>query len=149
MSADQKVLESIVDVAHSLGKQTIAEVVEDLATLTALEDRGVDYAQGLHLGRLEVIWPRCSAMVPDAKQSPHRSDSATAVTIEGLVPSTPVPDFRERPGGIEPRAPRTRPHTAEHLRRQRQSVDALVGESNRPTSPMPLQSGGQSKEGYR
>jgi diguanylate cyclase (GGDEF)-like protein/PAS domain S-box-containing protein len=52
--ADQKIVESIVDIAHSLGKKTIAEGVEDLATLTALKDRGVDYAQGFFLGRPEL-----------------------------------------------------------------------------------------------
>jgi len=48
---DQKVVKSIVDIAHSLDKKTIAEGVEDAATLTALKDRGVDYAQGFYLGR--------------------------------------------------------------------------------------------------
>jgi hypothetical protein len=48
---DQKVVKSIVDIAHSLEKQTIAEGVEDAATLTALKDRGVDFAQGFYLGR--------------------------------------------------------------------------------------------------
>jgi diguanylate cyclase (GGDEF)-like protein/PAS domain S-box-containing protein len=52
--ADQKIVASIVDIAHSLGKKTIAEGVEDLATLTALKDRGVDYAQGFFLGRPEL-----------------------------------------------------------------------------------------------
>jgi diguanylate cyclase (GGDEF)-like protein/PAS domain S-box-containing protein len=48
---DQKVVKSIVDIAHSLEKQTIAEGVEDAATLAALKDRGVDFAQGFYLGR--------------------------------------------------------------------------------------------------
>ena len=48
---DQKVVKSIVDIAHSLDKKTIAEGVEDAATLTALKDRGVDFAQGFYLGR--------------------------------------------------------------------------------------------------
>jgi EAL domain-containing protein (putative c-di-GMP-specific phosphodiesterase class I) len=48
---DQKVVKSIVDIAHSLEKKTIAEGVEDAATLTALKERGVDFAQGFFLGR--------------------------------------------------------------------------------------------------
>jgi diguanylate cyclase (GGDEF)-like protein/PAS domain S-box-containing protein len=48
---DQKVVKSIVEIAHSLGKKTIAEGVEDAATLAALRDRGVDFAQGFYLGR--------------------------------------------------------------------------------------------------
>jgi diguanylate cyclase (GGDEF)-like protein len=48
---DQKVVKSIVDIAHSLDKKTIAEGVEDAATLTALKHAGVDFAQGFYLGR--------------------------------------------------------------------------------------------------
>jgi EAL domain-containing protein (putative c-di-GMP-specific phosphodiesterase class I) len=48
---DQKVVKSIVDIAHSLEKKTIAEGVEDAATLSALKHRGVDFAQGFYLGR--------------------------------------------------------------------------------------------------
>jgi diguanylate cyclase (GGDEF)-like protein/PAS domain S-box-containing protein len=54
---DQKVVKSIVDIAHSLEKQTIAEGVEDAATLTALKDRGVDFAQGFYLGRPKRLSP--------------------------------------------------------------------------------------------
>jgi len=37
--------------AHGLGKQTIAEFVEDEETLQLLAELGVDYAQGYHIGR--------------------------------------------------------------------------------------------------
>ncbi len=37
--------------AHALGKQTIAEFVEDEATLDILKAYGVDYAQGYFLGK--------------------------------------------------------------------------------------------------
>jgi diguanylate cyclase (GGDEF)-like protein/PAS domain S-box-containing protein len=47
---DQKVVKSIVDIAHSLDKKTIAEGVEDAATLTALKHAGVDFGQGFYLG---------------------------------------------------------------------------------------------------
>jgi diguanylate cyclase (GGDEF)-like protein len=52
---DQKVVRSIVDIARSLDKKTIAEGVEDAATLTALKHRGVDFAQGFYLGRPEPL----------------------------------------------------------------------------------------------
>ncbi|MDX6581003.1 MAG: hypothetical protein QOI10_187 [Solirubrobacterales bacterium] len=48
---DELVIESIVRIATGLGKQTIAEHVEDAATLRALRDGGVDFAQGFHIGR--------------------------------------------------------------------------------------------------
>jgi diguanylate cyclase (GGDEF)-like protein len=49
--ADQLVVKAIVQIARGLGKQTIAEFVEDEATRTMLRDYGVDMAQGYHLGR--------------------------------------------------------------------------------------------------
>jgi diguanylate cyclase (GGDEF)-like protein/PAS domain S-box-containing protein len=54
---DQKVVKSIVDIAHLLDKNTIAEGVEDAATLTALKDRSVDFAQGFYLGRPKRLSP--------------------------------------------------------------------------------------------
>jgi EAL domain-containing protein (putative c-di-GMP-specific phosphodiesterase class I) len=45
----------------SVDKKTIAEGVEDAATLTALKDRGVDFAQGFHLGRPKRLSPPSSA----------------------------------------------------------------------------------------
>ncbi|HEX8050479.1 MAG TPA: EAL domain-containing protein [Solirubrobacterales bacterium] len=49
--ADQLVVQAIVQIARGLGKQTIAEFVEDEDTRTMLRDYGVDMAQGYHLGR--------------------------------------------------------------------------------------------------
>ena len=50
-TVDQHLVRAIVDVARSLGKQTIAEFVEDEQTLALLREYGVDYAQGFHVGR--------------------------------------------------------------------------------------------------
>jgi diguanylate cyclase (GGDEF)-like protein len=54
---DRQLVDSITQVAHSLGKRTIAEGVEDEATLQALRDYGVDCAQGFFVGRPERISP--------------------------------------------------------------------------------------------
>jgi diguanylate cyclase (GGDEF)-like protein/PAS domain S-box-containing protein len=54
---DQTVVKAVVEIAHSLDKKAIAEGVEDAATLTALKDRGVDFAQGFYLGRPERLSP--------------------------------------------------------------------------------------------
>jgi EAL domain-containing protein (putative c-di-GMP-specific phosphodiesterase class I) len=43
-------VESIVMIAQALGVRTVAEGVEDDATLALLRKYGVDYAQGWHLG---------------------------------------------------------------------------------------------------
>jgi len=67
---DQKVVQAIVEIAHSLGKETIAEGVEDAATLAALRSLGVDFAQGFYLGRPQTIAvdrdPAAAAEAPDA-----------------------------------------------------------------------------------
>ena len=48
---DQQVVRAIVGVAKQFGIKTIAEGVEDEATLQKLRRMGVDYAQGYHIGR--------------------------------------------------------------------------------------------------
>lgn len=48
---DQAMVLSMNQVAHALGKKTIAESVENEETLLLLKDIGVDYAQGHFLGR--------------------------------------------------------------------------------------------------
>jgi PAS domain S-box-containing protein len=50
-SANQHVVKAIVNLAQGFGCQTIGEGVEDGETLKLLEDLGVDFAQGFHLGR--------------------------------------------------------------------------------------------------
>jgi PAS domain S-box-containing protein len=49
--ADQHVIHAIVGLAQGFGLRTIAEGVEDEATLQLLRDVGVDHVQGFHLGR--------------------------------------------------------------------------------------------------
>ena len=44
--ANIAIVNSIVDLAHNLGMECIAEWVEDVATLRTLTDMGVDYVQG-------------------------------------------------------------------------------------------------------
>jgi PAS domain S-box-containing protein len=56
---DQQVVEAIVGVAHQFDVATIAEGVEDQATLNELRRMGVDYAQGYWTGRpaaLPQLW---------------------------------------------------------------------------------------------
>jgi len=42
---------SMNDVAHALGKQTVAEYVENADCLAQLQDMGVDYVQGYFIGK--------------------------------------------------------------------------------------------------
>ena len=55
--ADQVLVKSLVQIARELGKSTIAEFVEDQATLDTLRRLGVDYAQGYHIGRPAALPP--------------------------------------------------------------------------------------------
>ena len=48
---DQLVVQAVADIAHGMGKRTIAEFVGDDDTMSLLRDCGVDLAQGYHLGR--------------------------------------------------------------------------------------------------
>ncbi|MGB5539492.1 MAG: EAL domain-containing protein [Gammaproteobacteria bacterium] len=49
-SVDQAMVESMNQVAHALGKQTVAECVENGETLKILREMGVDRAQGNYIG---------------------------------------------------------------------------------------------------
>jgi PAS domain S-box-containing protein len=52
---NRHVVDAIVSLAKGFGQQTVAEGVEDQATLDILKEHDVDYAQGFHLGRPEPI----------------------------------------------------------------------------------------------
>jgi len=47
---DQAMVQSMNQIAHALGKKTIAEFVENSQTLCLLKEYGVDFAQGNYLG---------------------------------------------------------------------------------------------------
>ena len=49
-SVDQAMVESMNQIAHALGKQTIAECVENAETLRLLKGMGIDRAQGNYIG---------------------------------------------------------------------------------------------------
>lgn len=49
-SASRKVVEAVISLARGFGLQTIAEGVEDEATLQLLRELGADMAQGYHIG---------------------------------------------------------------------------------------------------
>jgi EAL domain-containing protein (putative c-di-GMP-specific phosphodiesterase class I) len=76
---DQKVVKSIVDIARSLDKTTIAEGVED-ATLRALKDRGVDFARGFYLGRPERLSPPSMSNSQKRETVPQASDGTAGAT---------------------------------------------------------------------
>jgi len=48
---DGEIIRSIVNIAHTVGKKTIAEYVDNPETLNALKQTGVDYVQGYYIQR--------------------------------------------------------------------------------------------------
>ena len=62
---DQLTVQAIVQIARGLGKPTVAEYVENAATLELLRRFGVDNAQGYHIGR-----PRPVAVAPSFSAEP-------------------------------------------------------------------------------
>jgi diguanylate cyclase (GGDEF)-like protein len=52
---DQRVVAAVVDIAHTLGIETVAEGVEDAQTLAILQGLGVDYAQGFHFSHPSLV----------------------------------------------------------------------------------------------
>ncbi len=53
--ASESVVQAILKLAQGVGLKTVAEGVEDEATLARLRTMGVDYAQGYHIGRPEFL----------------------------------------------------------------------------------------------
>src|SRR4051812_3794278 len=60
---DQQVVKAVVQVAKALGYKTIAEYVQDEATIMALRHYGVDYMQGYHVGRPRALRPASSGFL--------------------------------------------------------------------------------------
>ena len=54
---NRAMVKAINEVGHVMGIQTVAEYVEDAATLAVVKDIGIDYAQGYAVGRLRPLVP--------------------------------------------------------------------------------------------
>ena len=48
----------MIEIAHTLGKKTVAEFVETAEALKLLKEYGVDYAQGHYLGKPQAALAR-------------------------------------------------------------------------------------------
>jgi diguanylate cyclase (GGDEF)-like protein/PAS domain S-box-containing protein len=60
---DLVLVETLVQLARGLGKKTVAECVEDAATLQLVRDVGIDYAQGYYIGRPTLAQPVISQAI--------------------------------------------------------------------------------------
>jgi EAL domain-containing protein (putative c-di-GMP-specific phosphodiesterase class I) len=65
-----QLVRGVVALAAVLGHRTVAEGVEDEATLAVLRALGVDYAQGYHLGRPRLVDVQLGA---DSRRRPESS----------------------------------------------------------------------------
>jgi len=70
-AADEAMVRAISEVAHLLGKVTVAEFVESAEQMARLAQIGVDYLQGYHVGR-----PRPLAEILDEATAPALARSA-------------------------------------------------------------------------
>ncbi len=48
---DKAIVQSMIDIAHGLGKEVVAEFIEDRDTLGLLTHMGIDHAQGYYIGK--------------------------------------------------------------------------------------------------
>jgi diguanylate cyclase (GGDEF)-like protein len=71
---ERAMVESINQIAHVMGKQTIAEFVEDEAVLACLRAMGVDFAQGYWVGRPQPL----SVAQPAGESSLHAREAVIA-----------------------------------------------------------------------
>ncbi|WP_240702223.1 EAL domain-containing protein [Trinickia terrae] len=78
--ADVAIVEALVALAHNLGMRSVAEWVEDLDTLKALHEIGVDYVQGYVVARPQ----DCSAILTADSAASFIADPAVASFIESL-----------------------------------------------------------------
>jgi diguanylate cyclase (GGDEF)-like protein len=95
------IVRSVVDLAHNLGLRTIAEGVEDQATLDALLKMGCDYLQGFHLagpmpGDLLMAWlaKTQNPAGPSGHDRSRACPKVAAVTTPGRLghePECPMP----------------------------------------------------------
>jgi EAL domain-containing protein (putative c-di-GMP-specific phosphodiesterase class I) len=68
---DRSIVTSINDVAHALGKRTIAEYVQNADVLRVLKECGVDYVQGYYIARpLEMTREKSSDQGDNAQRVP-------------------------------------------------------------------------------
>jgi diguanylate cyclase (GGDEF)-like protein/PAS domain S-box-containing protein len=69
--ADQLIVRAALDIAHGLGKRTVAEGVEDGKTLALLISYGIDYVQGFYLAQPEpagdLLLNATNSRIPDAR----------------------------------------------------------------------------------
>lgn len=69
---DRQIIASVVNLAHGLGKQTVAEWIEDEETVQMLLREGIDFGQGYHLGKPRPLRELLAELDPVAPPAARR-----------------------------------------------------------------------------
>ena len=91
-SVDQAMVQSMNQVAHALGKLTIAEHVESAETLQLLKEYGVDFAQGNFIGKpREALINLTPSTTPSTIFSANPSTNPTIAVVTRTATSNVTP----------------------------------------------------------
>ena len=96
---DRILISAVVQIAHGIGKSTIAEFVGDQETVDVLRHLGVDYAQGYFLGHPEPLATHLAAQLTTSHtqhttrlsrppRTPHAVESIPTAEQSRLAPAT-------------------------------------------------------------
>ena len=86
---DQILVKSMIAVAHSLGKKTVAEYVEDAETLSLLRQYGIDYVQGYHLGEPDAVFNNKTYLTQEQlKTQLPKEKTPSETALHSLSPDT-------------------------------------------------------------
>ena len=97
--ANLAIVEAIVELARNLGMKSVAEWTEDLATIEALAEVGVDYVQGFIIAR-----PQLPDKILSARSSASFiEDEKTAQYVRNHLAKGQAVELREQLRGMKPR----------------------------------------------
>ncbi len=97
--ANLAIVEAIVELARNLGMKSVAEWTEDLATVEALAEVGVDYVQGFIIAR-----PQLPDKILGARSSASFiEDEKTALYVRNHLAKGQAVELREQLRGMRPK----------------------------------------------
>ncbi|MGP1678530.1 MAG: putative bifunctional diguanylate cyclase/phosphodiesterase [Burkholderiales bacterium] len=97
--ANLAIVEAIVELARNLGMKSVAEWTEDLATVEALAEVGVDYVQGFIIAR-----PQLPEKILGARSSASFiEDEKTALYVRNHLAKGQAVELREQLRGMRPK----------------------------------------------
>jgi len=89
--ADIAIVEAIITLARNLGMRSIAEWVEDLETLCALKELGVDYVQGYAISKPQ----EATAILAASSAASFVTDAGVKAYLDAQL--TPCRDVDSQP----------------------------------------------------